>query len=56
MASVVQTGYTTPTQWFSVYTKPPCGCSITYIYVWTKNDQEFASSELRPILYYPFEL
>ena len=30
--SVVQTGYTTPTQRFSAYTKPLRGCGITYIY------------------------
>ncbi len=30
--SVVQTGYNTPTQRFSGYTKPLCGHSITYIY------------------------
>ena len=30
--SVVQTGYTTPTLRFSGYTKPPCGCNVTYIY------------------------
>ena len=33
--SVVQTGYTTPTLRFSVYTKPPRGCSVTYIYIYT---------------------
>ena len=29
--SVVPTGYTTPTLWFSGYTKPPHGCNVTYI-------------------------